>query len=51
MLAQHLHRVGKPVMREPQRCEPGIARRAHLRHNFRDAASQIEAFRELRVDE
>jgi len=48
---QHLHRMGQPVMREPQRPEAGITRRAHLHGKFRDAFSQVETFGELRVDE
>src|SRR5690348_3973276 len=48
---QHLHRMGQPVMREPEGGESGITRRAHLSDHFRDAFREVEALRELRVDE
>ena len=48
---QHLHRMGQPVVREPEGRETGITRRAHLRDHLRDAFGEIEALRELRVDE
>ena len=48
---QHLHRIGQPVMREPERRKPGVTSRAHLRDHLGDALREFEAFRELRVDE
>jgi hypothetical protein len=48
---KHLHRMGQPVMREPERREPGITRRAHLRDHLGDAFRKVEARRKLRVDE
>jgi len=38
-------------MRKPEGREAGVTRRAHLRDHLRDAFGQVEAFRELRVDE
>ena len=38
-------------MREPEGRESGIMRRAHLCDHFRDALREVEALRELRVDE
>src|SRR5947208_6819423 len=38
-------------MREPQRREPGFARRTHLCDHLRDAFGEVEALRELRVNE
>lgn len=37
-------------MRKPQGREPGLARRAHLRHHLRDPLSEVEALRKLCVD-
>ncbi len=48
---QHLHRMGQPVMREPKGRETGVTRRAHLCDHLRDAFREVEACRELRVDE
>ncbi len=48
---QHLHRLGQPVMREPERLEAGIARDSHLLNKRRDLRRHIHLFRILRVDE
>src|SRR5207245_4073755 len=40
-----------PMMREPERRETGVPRRAHLRDHLGDAFRDVEALRELRVDE
>jgi hypothetical protein len=48
---QHLHRMGQPVMREPERRKAGIPRHTHLCDHLRDALREIETLRELRVDE
>src|SRR5205823_14037971 len=37
----------QPVMREPQGREPGVARRAHLRHHLRDTLRSEEHTSEL----
>ena len=47
---QHLHRMGQPVMREPERGKAGLARGAHLRDHLRDALRQVEALGELGID-
>jgi hypothetical protein len=48
---QHLHRVGQPMVREPQRGISGVARHAHLFHQQRDLRRDIGIFRPLRIDE
>jgi hypothetical protein len=48
---QHLHRMGQPMMRKPQRSKPCIARRPNLLDDLRDMLGDVEAFRKLRVDE
>src|ERR1700751_378479 len=48
---QHLHRMSQPVMREPEGRESGVMRRAHLLYHLGDALREVEALRELRVDE
>jgi hypothetical protein len=48
---QHLERMRQPMMRQPQRGEARFARRPHLRCEFGDAGDEIDALRELRVDE
>jgi hypothetical protein len=47
----HLHRMGQPMVREPQRRKAGVARRPHLLDDLRNALRDIEALGELRVDE
>jgi len=39
----HLHRMGQPMVREPQRRKAGVARRPHLLDDLRNALRDIEA--------
>jgi len=48
---QHLHRLGQPVMREPEGCKTGLSRCMHLRKHLRDAFGNVEALGKLLVDE
>src|SRR5580700_5236952 len=43
--------MGQPMMGEPERREPGITCRAHLSDHLGHALGDVEALRELRVDE
>src|ERR1700747_1519549 len=47
---QHLHRMGQPVMREPERRKSSLTRRAHLLDHLPDALSEVEPLGKLRID-
>ena len=48
---QHLHRIGQPVMREPERTEAGIPNGQHLINDFEDLFRHAGGLGKLRVDE